>query len=72
MAESTIKPHILVISPSEFLILSWTGGSTMGVFITGDGDPVRGTLQWPAHPLSTCKWYLFVDLIFSYHLASPC
>jgi len=25
------------------------------VFITGEGDPVRGTLQWPAHPLSTCK-----------------
>ncbi|KAG2069585.1 hypothetical protein BDR04DRAFT_1101478 [Suillus decipiens] len=50
----TIKPHILVISPSEFLLLSWTGGSTLGLFITGEGDPVRGTLEWPAHPVSVC------------------
>ncbi|KAG1851971.1 CNH domain-containing protein [Suillus subluteus] len=50
----TIKPHITVISPSEFLLLSWTGGSTLGLFITGEGDPVRGTLEWPAHPVSVC------------------
>lgn len=50
----TIKPHIIVISPSEFLLLSWTGGSTLGLFITGEGDPVRGTLEWPAHPVSVC------------------
>jgi hypothetical protein len=49
-----IKPHIIVISPSEFLLLSWTGGSTLGLFITGEGDPVRGTLEWPAHPVSAC------------------
>ncbi|KAI0083635.1 hypothetical protein BDY19DRAFT_620665 [Irpex rosettiformis] len=45
-----VKPFILVISDNEFLILSWTGASTLGLFITGDGDPVRGTLEWPKHP----------------------
>ncbi|KAG0702061.1 CNH domain-containing protein [Suillus ampliporus] len=59
----TIKPHIIVISPSEFLILSWTGGSTLGVFITGDGDPVRGTLQWPAHPVSVCLDYPYLTTL---------
>ncbi|OJA12070.1 hypothetical protein AZE42_02171 [Rhizopogon vesiculosus] len=61
--EVAIKPHILVISPSEFLILSWTGGSTLGVFITGDGDPVRGTLEWPVHPLSACLDYPFLTTL---------
>ena len=45
-----VEPFILVISSNEFLILSWTGASTLGLFITGDGDPVRGTLQWENHP----------------------
>ena len=48
----TVKPTITVIGENEFLILSWTGASTLGVFITGDGDPVRGTLEWASHPLS--------------------
>ncbi|KAG1748343.1 CNH domain-containing protein [Suillus paluster] len=61
--EGTIKPHILVISPSEFLILSWTGGSTLGVFITGEGDPTRGTLQWPAHPVSICLDYPYLTTL---------
>ena len=47
-----VKPFILVISESEFLILSWTGASTLGLFITGEGDPVRGTLEWSSHPIS--------------------
>lgn len=50
-----IKPSITVIGDSEFLILSWTGACTIGVFITGDGDPVRGTLEWPSHPESVCE-----------------
>ena len=50
-----VKPSITVISENEFLILSWTGASTLGVFITGDGDPVRGTLEWPSHPEAVCK-----------------
>ncbi len=56
-----VKPLITVISGStssestEFLILSWTGSSALGVFITGEGDPVRGTLEWPSYPKAVCK-----------------
>jgi hypothetical protein len=46
---------IQVVPEEEFLILSWTGAGTMGVFINLHGDPVRGTLQWPSHPLSVCS-----------------
>lgn len=46
---------IQVVPDEEFLILSWTGAGTMGVFINLNGDPVRGTLQWSSHPLSVCS-----------------
>lgn len=52
-----VKPFISVVSETEFLILSWTGASTIGIFITGEGDPVRGTLTFPSHPLSICLDY---------------
>ena len=61
-----VKPSITVIGVNEFLILSWTGTSTLGVFISGDGDPVRGTLQWPSHPRSICQFRVccqFLELI---------
>jgi hypothetical protein len=51
----TVKPSITVISDNEYLIISWTGASTIGLFITGEGDPVRGTLEWPRHPEAICK-----------------
>lgn len=51
----TIKPSITVISHNEFLIVSWTGASSLGLFVTGEGEPVRGTLMWPAHPDSICE-----------------
>jgi hypothetical protein len=44
------------------LILSWTGASTLGLFITGDGDPVRGTLEWPSHPEAVCEFSLMYQL----------
>ncbi|OBZ67664.1 Transforming growth factor-beta receptor-associated protein 1 [Grifola frondosa] len=59
----TVKPSITVISENEFLILSWTGGSTLGVFITGDGDPVRGTLEWPSHPQAVCLDYPYITTL---------
>lgn len=52
----SVKPFILVVSENEFLLLSWTGTSTIGIFITGEGDPLRGTLTFPSHPLSVCEW----------------
>lgn len=50
-----VKPFILVVAENEFLILSWTGASTLGLFVTADGDPVRGTLQWETHPKAVSK-----------------
>uniref|UniRef100_A0A8H8CKT2 CNH domain-containing protein n=1 Tax=Psilocybe cubensis TaxID=181762 RepID=A0A8H8CKT2_PSICU len=55
-----VKPSITVISQNEFLILSWTGASTLGLFVTGDGDPVRGTLEWPSHPEAICLDYPYI------------
>ncbi|KAH9018541.1 hypothetical protein EDB85DRAFT_2154432 [Lactarius pseudohatsudake] len=57
------RPMIVVVAEEEFLILSWTGAGTMGVFINVNGDPVRGTLQWPNHPLSICFEYPHVTAL---------
>ncbi|KAJ7185526.1 hypothetical protein C8R46DRAFT_1207679 [Mycena filopes] len=46
--------------PAEFLILSWNGASTIGIFVTGQGDPVRGTLEWPAHPRAVVFDYPYI------------
>lgn len=56
-----VKPCITVISENEFLIFSWTGVSTLGVFITGDGLPVRGTLEWNSHPESVCETWCILS-----------
>ncbi|KAF8591308.1 hypothetical protein K439DRAFT_1402474 [Ramaria rubella] len=55
-----VKPSITVISEDEFLLLSWTGTTTLGVFIMGTGDPVRGTLEWGMHPVALCCEYPYV------------
>ncbi|KAJ7634720.1 hypothetical protein FB45DRAFT_790024 [Roridomyces roridus] len=61
-ASRMFPPGICVTGtdPTEFLILSWTGGSTIGVFISGEGDPVRGTLEWPAHPRAVVLDYPYI------------
>ena len=68
-----VKPLITVITENEFLLLSWTGASTIGVFITGDGDPVRGTLEWPSHPEAICEYLcsLLIDVRPLYIACSP-
>jgi vacuolar protein sorting-associated protein 3 len=64
-----VKPLILVISENEFLIVSNMDGRGMGVFITGNGDPVRGTLEWPAYPESMCESFIsrFYELLICAH-----
>ncbi|KAK8864291.1 hypothetical protein IAR55_001537 [Kwoniella newhampshirensis] len=53
VAEFVPNPNVVVIpGESEFLVTSFTGSTTMGVFLNGQGDPVRGTMEWDAHPLS--------------------
>ena len=47
------NPNIAVIpGENEFLVTSYTGTTTMGVFLNGQGDPVRGTMEWSEHPVS--------------------
>ena len=53
------KPNIAVIpGEGEFLVTSYTGVSTMGVFLNGQGDPVRGTIEWPEHPSTLSEFML--------------
>jgi hypothetical protein len=61
---------IQVVSDGEFLILSWTGAGTMGVFINLNGDPVRGTLQWSTHPLSVCSSSLSPHVFAADHVTA--
>ncbi|KIY53605.1 hypothetical protein FISHEDRAFT_32990, partial [Fistulina hepatica ATCC 64428] len=56
----TVQPHITVVAPQEFFVLSWTGLGTLGLFLTGEGDPVRGTLEWNSHPDSLCFDYPYI------------
>ncbi|KZV92694.1 hypothetical protein EXIGLDRAFT_718145 [Exidia glandulosa HHB12029] len=51
---TVVRPSITVIGQNEFLIVSWMGAGAVGVFMTGDADPVRGTLQWQQYPESIC------------------
>ncbi|KAF4564585.1 hypothetical protein EYR40_010751 [Pleurotus pulmonarius] len=55
-----LRPSINVVADNEFLITSFAEGGTLGVFITGDGIPIRGTLQWPSYPRSVCLDYPYV------------
>ncbi|KAF9004889.1 hypothetical protein BDZ89DRAFT_1237018 [Hymenopellis radicata] len=58
-----VNPFITVIDRSEFLMLSYTGASTMGLFITSNGDPVRGTLEWGQHPISLSFDYPYITAL---------
>lgn len=55
--QEAVNANIVVIpDEKEFLVTSYTGTSTMGVFLNGQGDPVRGTITWTSHPLSISKF----------------
>ncbi|KAF9441751.1 hypothetical protein P691DRAFT_682937 [Macrolepiota fuliginosa MF-IS2] len=58
-----VKPLITIIVENEFLILSWTGTSALGLFITGEGDPVRGTLTWAGYPKAVCLDYPYITAL---------
>ncbi|KAF9388781.1 transforming growth factor, beta receptor associated protein 1 [Podila verticillata] len=47
-----IKPVCVAIAENEFLLASATssGQTAIGIFCSGNGDPVRGTLQWSSYP----------------------
>lgn len=58
--EAPVSPSITVIDGSDFLVLSWMGASTIGVFIAKGGDAVRGTLAWSTHPVALCTCLVLV------------
>ena len=49
------KPIITVISGGEFLIVSNLDNRGLAVFISGNGDPVRGTFEYSMYPVAVCK-----------------
>ncbi|KIK68589.1 hypothetical protein GYMLUDRAFT_68440 [Collybiopsis luxurians FD-317 M1] len=49
-----VEPFIVPTGEDDFLVVSWTGQSSMGIFLNTNGDPVRGTLTWAQHPISIC------------------
>jgi len=54
------NPNVVVVpGENEFLVTSYTGATTMGVFLNGQGDPVRGTMEWPQHPVTIGESHLF-------------
>ncbi|KAJ8082934.1 hypothetical protein PM082_008792 [Marasmius tenuissimus] len=58
-----VVPFITVTGPAEFLLISWTGATALGIFVNGNGEPVRGTLEWPAHPKSVCFDYPYITTL---------
>lgn len=47
------RPNIAVVpGVEEFLFSSYTGSGSLGVFVSKEGDPVRGTIDWPSPPTS--------------------
>ena len=53
--EVPAKPVITAIGSNEFLIVSTMEGRGLAVFITGRGDPVRGTFENSNYPVTVCK-----------------
>ena len=49
---SSMSPLVYAISSGEFLLLTASAqGFGIGVFVSSKGEPIRGTLQWPAKPV---------------------
>ncbi|KAJ2499539.1 hypothetical protein GGH96_003460 [Coemansia sp. RSA 1972] len=47
------RPRTLVVGPNEFMFLTASGDdTTLGVIVTARGEALRGTLQFPAYPVS--------------------
>lgn len=56
--EAPAKPIITAIGNNEFLIVSTLEDRGLAVFISGSGDPVRGTFEYSNYPLAVCEFSL--------------
>ncbi|KAJ3320254.1 transforming growth factor, beta receptor associated protein 1 [Boothiomyces sp. JEL0866] len=56
-----LEPIVINISENEFLLVTASAqGFGIGVFISSNGDPIRGTLQWPVVPISIEFQYPYI------------
>lgn len=53
--EAPAKPIITAIGSDEFLVVSAVEDRGLAVFISGRGDPVRGTFEYSNYPVAVCK-----------------
>ena len=58
---NSVYPLMVAIQNTEYLIVNGTTESAIGIFITGKGEPTRGTIPFPSYPLGIGK-YFFVML----------
>ncbi|ORZ12536.1 vacuolar sorting protein 39 domain 2-domain-containing protein [Lobosporangium transversale] len=60
-----LKPVCLPIAENEFLLASATssGQTAIGIFCSGSGDPVRGTLQWSSYPRALAVEFPYVTAL---------
>lgn len=49
------EPIIVAIGSNEFLIVSMLEGRGLAIFISGEGDPVRGTFEYSSYPVAVCE-----------------
>lgn len=62
------RPSILSISlgksgQCEFLITSHSQDSTLGVFVSQEGDPTAKLLEWPSHPRALALEYPYLHAL---------
>ncbi|KAI7826544.1 hypothetical protein BC939DRAFT_395393 [Gamsiella multidivaricata] len=60
-----LKPVCIPIAENEFLLASATssGQTAIGIFCSGSGDPVRGTLQWSSYPRALAVEFPYVTAL---------
>lgn len=54
------RPLVAVVKQDEFLLVSGNEEGQIGLFINGNGDPIRGTLQWSSYPKALCVEFPYV------------
>ncbi|KAI1315748.1 transforming growth factor, beta receptor associated protein 1 [Mortierella claussenii] len=60
-----LKPVCIPIAENEFLLASATssGQTAIGIFCSGSGEPVRGTLQWSSYPRALAVEFPYVTAL---------
>lgn len=53
-------PLVAVVKQDEFLMVSGTSDSQIGIFVNGNGDAIRGTLEWSSFPKALCVEFPYV------------